>query len=536
MKDNKQRHEQKIEALLQYANNIIATLREPFLVLNRNLQVISANNAFYATFRVVEKETMGRLLPDLGNKQWDIPKLLLLLKEILPEKKAVTDYEVEHTFEQIGERTMVLNACQVRVPKKIAGIIAAGVGGGAREESVGGGEEEELILLAIEDITERKQAEEALQKSQSLLVQAEKMGKLGGWEFDIETKQQTWTETVYEIHEMDITCRQTVDQGINFYTPASRPIIERAVQRAIEQGEPFDVELEIITAKGNLRSVHAIGKADLARRKVSGFFQDITERKKIEEEIRNLNKELENRVEQRTAELAASNKDLEAFSYSVAHDLRAPLRAIAGFANILSEDYRTKLDDEGRRLIGVISGNVIRMGQLINDLLSLSHLSRQEMEAADIDMTELARTVCNELKEDLSCDRVIEVSVKPLSAACADHTLTKQIFTNLISNAMKFTSNKDKALIEIGGYDDGQRRVYYVKDNGAGFDMKYSDKLFGVFQRLHADGEFSGTGIGLAIVSNAVRRHGGTVWAEGEIDKGATFYFTLPKGGRNEQS
>jgi len=265
--------------------------------------------------------------------------------------------------------------------------------------------------------------------------------------------------------------------------------------------------------------------------------EDITERKQQQQQqqqaevIKKLNKELEERVRQRTAELAAANKILEAFSYSVAHDLKAPLRAVTGFADILSEEYRAKLDDEGRRLVGVISDNVIRMGQLINDLLSLSHLSRQEMRTTDIDMTELARSVCNELKEDLFRDRVIEVSVKPLPVARADHTLTKQIFTNLISNAMKFSSHKDKALIEIGGYDKGQERVYYVKDNGAGFEMKYVDKLFGVFQRLHAYDEFSGTGIGLAIVSSAVRRHGGTVWAEGEVDKGATFYFTLPKGG-----
>ena len=268
--------------------------------------------------------------------------------------------------------------------------------------------------------------------------------------------------------------------------------------------------------------------------------RDITERKQQQvqqqvqaEVIRKLNKELEYKVKQRTAELTVANKILEAFSYSVAHDLRAPLRAIAGFANILSEDYQAKLDDGGRRLIGVISNNVIRMGDLINDLLALSQLSRQEMKTVEVDMTELARSVCNELKNESFRDRVIEVSVKSLPAARADYTLTKQIFINLISNAMKFTSYKDKALIEIGGYDKGQERVYYVKDNGAGFEMQYVDKLFGVFQRLHGHDEFSGTGIGLAIVSNAVRRHGGTVWAEAEVDKGATFYFTLPKGGQD---
>ena len=402
MRDKKQGDESKIEIALEYGNSIIATLREPFLVLDKNLRVISVNQSFYTTFEVAEKDTIGRPLPDLGDRQWDIPKLLVLLREILPGKKVVKDYEVEHKFEQIGARVMLLNAYQVRVPKKIAAIIAAEVRDDDDEE------EEELILLAIEDITERKQ----------------------------------------------------------------------------------QVEVEV---------------------------------------IKKLAKNLEDRVRQRTTELATANKILEAFSYSVAHDLKAPLRAIVGFANVLSEEYRAKLDDEGRRLIGVINDNVTRMGQLINDLLALSHLSRQEMQTADIDMTELARSVCNKLKDEPFRDRAIEVSVKPLPSARADYTLTKQIFTNLISNAMKFTFRKDKALIEIGGYDNGQERVYYVKDNGAGFDMKYADKLFGVFQRLHAQDEFSGTGIGLAIVSNAVQRQGGTAWAEGEVDKGATFYFTLPK-------
>jgi signal transduction histidine kinase len=267
-----------------------------------------------------------------------------------------------------------------------------------------------------------------------------------------------------------------------------------------------------------------------AQMQVIRLAEEMAERKKAEETIKELNKSLEQRVKQRTAELEIANKELEAFSYSVSHDLKAPLRAMAGFANILSEDYAPKLDDNGRRLIGVINDNVKKMEQLIEDLLKLSHMARQALDVVDIDVTTLVQSVCHELKEELIRDRAIEMSVKPLPAARADLTLAKQIFTNLISNAMKFTAHKEKAVIEIGGYDKDGERVYYVKDNGAGFDMKYEDKLFGVFQRLHGQDEFSGTGIGLAIVSNAVRRHGGKVWAEGQVDKGATFYFTLPKG------
>jgi signal transduction histidine kinase len=255
--------------------------------------------------------------------------------------------------------------------------------------------------------------------------------------------------------------------------------------------------------------------------------QKVRSLKRREEDLRKMNQELEKRVGQRTGELSTAVKEMEAFSYSVSHDLKAPLRAMSGFANILAEDYAPKLDANGRRLVGVINENAKMMGQLIDDLLKLAHLARLAINFADIDVATLVQSIDRELREELFRGRSIEVSLKPLPVARADSTLAKQIFTNLISNAMKFTAGKEKAVIEIGGYDKDGERVYYVKDNGAGFDMKYEDKLFGIFQRLHTQDEFGGTGIGLAIVKSAVRRHGGRVWAEGEVDKGATFYFTL---------
>jgi light-regulated signal transduction histidine kinase (bacteriophytochrome) len=233
--------------------------------------------------------------------------------------------------------------------------------------------------------------------------------------------------------------------------------------------------------------------------------------------------ELEGKVRERTAALEAANRELESFSYSVSHDLRAPLRAIDGYARMLDEDYAGRLDAEAQRLIGVVRGNARKMGQLIDDLLAFSRLGRQAAARVPVDMTRLAAEVADELRagRPVQCD-----ALPPIQG---DPSLLKQVWSNLIGNALKYSGKKADARIEVGGREGPAEHIYWVRDNGAGFDMRYADKLFGVFQRLHRADEFEGTGVGLAIVQRIVARHGGRVWAEGRPGQGACFYFSLPR-------
>jgi len=259
---------------------------------------------------------------------------------------------------------------------------------------------------------------------------------------------------------------------------------------------------------------------------IRAIIQDITESKQTAEAIHLLNAALEQRVEERTAQLVAANQELEAFSYSVSHDLRTPLRAVDGFSQAVEEDFGGLLPDEGRRQLRTIRESAQRMGDLIDDLLEFSRLSRQPMNQQRVQVEPLVRSVFTDLN-NLCAGRKIELKIGALPDCESDPALLKQVWLNLLSNALKYTRRRESAVVEVGCLEQARESVYFVRDNGSGFDMRYAGKLFGVFQRLHRAEDYEGTGVGLAIVQRIIHRHGGRIWAEAEPERGATFFFTL---------
>jgi PAS domain S-box-containing protein len=326
--------------------------------------------------------------------------------------------------------------------------------------------------------------------------------------------------------------------GTDFSAYFTDPQMAReGYEGVFSRGFVRDYPLAIRHASGRITEVlynAAVYKNEAGE--VQGVFaaaRDVTELRAAERALQRSHDELERRVEERTAELQertrqleTSNRELEGFSYSVSHDLRAPLRAIDGFSSRLIRDFKEKLGEDGARKLAAVGGNARKMGQLIDDLLSFSRLSRKEMNAKQFSMEILANDVWRELRE-LNPDREIDFRTAAMIPAFGDPALIRQVLVNLLSNAVKFTRERKPAVVEMGSYTEGGDRIYYVKDNGVGFDMRYHDKLFGVFERLHHEDDYEGTGVGLAIVQRVIHRHGGRIWAESTLNEGAAFYFTL---------
>lgn len=386
-----------------------------------------------------------------------------------------------------------------------------------------------------QEIAERRQVEAQLRWSESLLQIAGRMAHLGAWRVDLPADRVYWSDAVAALHGHPPGYSPTLEEAIGYYLPEYRDRIRSLFTTCLTEGSPYDAELEMLDHQGRRRWVRSIGEAlrDEAGAIVAvhGAFQDITPFKRIEQEIRDLNASLDRKVALRTAQLEASNRELEAFAYSVSHDLKAPLRAIKGFTQAVAEDFGEGLPEEGRDLLQRVLDESTRMEGLILDLLRLARVGHQDMAPEPVDLSDLAEGLLRQYAAEDPHRRVCW-EVEPGLSVQGDPILLRILLDNLLSNAWKFTGRRAEAHIRVRRCPASQQALTLcVEDDGTGFDPARADRLFAPFQRLHGAAEFPGTGIGLAIVRRIANRHGALVSAEGRPDAGATFRITFPSTG-----
>lgn len=394
-----------------------------------------------------------------------------------------------------------------------------------------------LMQFTMQDITLRKRTEAALQDSEARLKEAQRLARVGSWRLELATNELSWSDEIYRIFEVDPAVKPTYKTFISSVHPDDRTLVNDVYQRSFDARENYDVVHRLLMADGRVKHVRVSGftefDGDLALRSV-GTVQDVTEVHTAEEALRRLNEELEQRVAERTREMSVLNRELEAFAYSVSHDLRTPLRSINGFASLLEEECGVLLNEEGRAYVTRIRTSSRRMGRLISDLLALAHLNSTELRLEAVDLTRTAHSICREL-EASDPARKVQWRIDDNMHVLADRGLMRVVLQNLLGNAWKYTGQKSHAEICFGQSTLADGTVEFcVRDNGAGFDMVYADQLFEPFKRLHAHHEFEGSGVGLATVHRVLERHGGRVRGEGAVGHGAAFCFSLPYAARAE--
>jgi len=389
-----------------------------------------------------------------------------------------------------------------------------------------------LVQFTMQDITERKRTEAALQESEARLKEAQRLARVGSWKRDLTNEELTWSDEIFRIFEVDPSVKPTYKTFITRVHPDDREQVTSTYQHSVDTREAYERVHRLRMPDGRIKHVRVSGftefAGDVALRSV-GTVQDITEVHTAEEALKRLNEELEQRVAERTREMSVLNRELEAFAYSVSHDLRTPLRSIDGFASLLEEECGVLLDDAGRDYVNRIRTSSRRMGRLISDLLALAHLNRAELRLESVDLTRTARSICREL-EATDPARQVQWHIDDGMQVWADRGLVRVVLQNLLGNAWKYTGQTPHAEITFtqSTLPDGTVE-FCVRDNGAGFDMVYASQLFEPFKRLHAHHEFEGSGVGLATVHRVIERHGGRVRGEGAVGRGAAFFFSFPK-------
>ncbi|MBE3073849.1 MAG: PAS domain S-box protein, partial [Actinobacteria bacterium] len=466
--------------------------------------VLAVNPAMCEIIGYTEEE----ILADAATIRWADPEARSVMVQELKAAGLLKDFEFDIVHSS-GELRTVLGSMELRL-------------------------EQGYLEGSATDITERKRAEEALldfARRQATLFESlqDGLGVVDAAGVLLDVNPALCAMTGFSREEL-------IGAGPPhpFWPPEEYEAIGENFTPAME-GETKEAELTFMRKSGERFPV-AVSPAVVrdSEGRVELMFatmKDITDRKRAQEEVRRLNAELEQRVLDRTAQLDAANKELEAFAYSVSHDLRAPLRHISGFSSLLAEQVGDSLDEKSRHYVDTISRSVREMGVLIDDLLQFSRTGRAELQITDVDMEQALAEALLPLQHETE-GRAIEWSIGALPHVIGDHALLRQVWANLLDNAVKYSRDRAPARIEVGALDGDERSreaVIFVRDNGVGFDMQYAHKLFGVFQRLHSSTEFEGTGIGLANVQRIISRLGGRVWAEGEVDHGATFSFSLPR-------
>jgi PAS domain S-box-containing protein len=389
------------------------------------------------------------------------------------------------------------------------------------------------VAGTVMDITERKAVETALRRTEAMRDTAERIARIGSVRLDLTTGKAQWSPETYRLFGMTAD-EFDGDSQVVFdarFHPEDRIRVEQATARALRTGVISPADYRVVWPDGSEHVLHGEGTteygADGTAVAITGYFRDVTEERRASDDLTHFNDVLEQRVMQRTSQLEAANKELEAFVYSASHDLRAPLRAIDGFSQMIVEDAADRLDEDDLAHLQRVRAAARRMGLLIDHLLSLARSARQDLLREPVDLSSMAMSVLSEL-QDAHPKRDVTVVVAPGLIVEADSALLHVVLTNLLANAWKFTSRHETARIEVGAVDDDGKRAFFVKDDGAGFDPVKAEHLFGAFQRYHATDDFEGDGIGLAIVQRLIARHGGSVWVEAEVERGATFFFTLP--------